>query len=164
VSPDPFFIWLEATPLSTWMRESPSLLALPGVLTLHTLAMGFIAGVSLVVALRLLGVARDIPLAAIDSCFPIVWGALAVNAITGVLLVAAYPTKALTNQLFYVKLAIVALGVGLLPGIRRVVRSGGLAPSRKTALVAITSVLLWTAAIVVGRLLPYTYHRLLAIE
>ena len=42
---DPFFVWLEATALSTWIRESDSLLALPGILTLHTLAMGWAKGV-----------------------------------------------------------------------------------------------------------------------
>jgi hypothetical protein len=31
-------------------------------------------------------------------------------------------------------------------------------------LIAITSVVLWAAAITVGRLLPYTYHRLLVVE
>ena len=33
--------------------------------------------------------------------------------------------------------------------------------SRKTALLAITSIVLWLPAITAGRLLPYTYHRLL---
>jgi len=36
--------------------------------------------------------------------------------------------------------------------------------SRKIALLAITSVVLWAAAITVGRLLPYTYYRLLVVE
>jgi hypothetical protein len=38
------------------------------------------------------------------------------------------------------------------------------AAARKTRLLAITSIALWMAAIVFGRLLPYTYHRLLADE
>lgn len=165
---DPFFIWLEATPISVWMRESPSLLSLPGILTLHTLAMGFLAGTSLVIALRLLGFARGIPVRALDRFFPILWLAFWINAATGVLLLLGYPTKALTNVMFYLKLLIIAAALSLVPQLRRIVAAGdAMEPSgnaRKTRLVALTSMLLWAAAITVGRLLPYTYHRLLALE
>jgi hypothetical protein len=168
VHADPFFIWLESTALSTWIREGDSLLAFPGILTLHTLAMGFIAGTSLVIALRLLGYAPEIPIRAMHRFFPILWVAFWINAATGVLLLIAYPTKQLTNVFFYVKLAIIGAAVALIPPLRRIVAAGG-APAtapdaRQTRRLAITSVVLWTAAITVGRLLEYTYHRLLAIE
>jgi hypothetical protein len=55
--------------------------------------------------------------------------------------------------------------VTLIPRLRTVVATSddfsAARVSRKTALLAITSVLLWAAAITTGRLLPYTYHRLL---
>ena len=41
---DPFFIWLESTALSQWVVGSPSLLAFPGILTLHAIGMGFAVG------------------------------------------------------------------------------------------------------------------------
>jgi hypothetical protein len=40
---------------------------------------------------------------------PLLWLAFAINVISGILLLIAYPTKALTNPLFYVKLCLVAL-------------------------------------------------------
>jgi hypothetical protein len=164
---DPLFLALESSALSTWIRESPSLLSLPGILTLHTLAMGFLAGTSLVIALRLLGFARAIPVSAMERFFPILWLAFWINAATGVLLLLAYPTKALTNPVFYIKLAIIGCAVALVRRLRRIVVTsddfgGGVA--RKIALLAITSVVLWAAAITFGRLLPYTYHRLLVEE
>ena len=164
---DPFFTVLEHSAFSTWMRESDSLLALPGVLTLHTLAMGFLAGTSLVIALRLLGIAREIPVTAMTRFFPILWLAFWINAVTGVLLLLAYPTKALTNPFFYIKLAIVGTAMTLIPRLRRIVVTSddfGGPVLRKTMLLAITSVVLWAAAITFGRLLPYTYHRLLVDE
>jgi hypothetical protein len=164
---DPFFLALESSAVSTWIRESESLLALPGILTLHTLAMGFLAGTSLVIALRLLGFARAIPVTALDRFFPILWLSFWINAATGVLLLLAYPTKALTNPMFYIKLAVIAAAVTLVPRLRHVVVTSDDvegAASRKTALLAITSVVLWAAAITIGRLLPYTYHRLLIVE
>ena len=164
---DPLFLALESSALSIWIRESPSLLALPGILTLHTLAMGFLAGTSLVIALRLLGFAHAIPVSAMERFFPILWPAFWIKAATGVLLLLSYPTKALTNPFFYIKLEIVGSAVALIPRPRHIVVTsddfGGLV-SRKTALLAITSVVLWAAVITVGRLLPYTYHRLLAEE
>jgi hypothetical protein len=165
VNLDPFFLALESSALSTWIRESPSLLSLPGILTVHTLAMGFLAGTSLVVALRLLGVARAIPVSAMERFFPVIWLAFWINLATGVLLLIGYPTKALTNPMFYIKLAIIAVAVTLIPRIRMVVvitdNFGVRRVARKTTLLAVTSVVLWAGAIVVGRLLPYTYHRLL---
>ena len=118
---DPLFLSIESSALSTWIRESDSLLALPGILTLHTLAMGFLAGTSLVIALRLLGFARAIPVPALDRFFPILWLSFWINAVTGVLLLLAYPTKALTNPYFYIKLAIIAAAVTLIPRLRQIV-------------------------------------------
>ena len=69
--------------------------------------------------------------------------------------------------MFYIKLAIITGAPALVPRLRHVVAAGGGAderPSRKTALLAITSVVLWAAAIIFGRLLPYTYHRLLVFD
>jgi len=162
---DPFFLAVESSAFSVWMRESPSLLSLPGVLTLHTLAMGFLAGTALVISLRLIGFARTIPIQAMGAFFPIMWLAFWINAVTGVLLLLAYPTKALTNPFFYLKLGIIGAAVTLVPRLRSAVATGepsaGAPIARNTVLLAITSILIWAAAITVGRLLPYTYHRLL---
>jgi hypothetical protein len=164
---DPFFLAIESSALSTWIRESDSLLAFPLILTFHTVAMGFLAGTSLVIALRLLGFARAIPVTALERFFPILWISFWVNAVTGVLLLIAYPTKALTNPFFYAKLTIIGVAVALIPRLRRIVVTSddfGGPVLRRTALLAITSVVLWAAAITFGRLLPYTYHRLLVVE
>ena len=41
---DPLFGWVEATALSYWLRESPSLWAFPFVLILHTVGLAFFVG------------------------------------------------------------------------------------------------------------------------
>ena len=50
---DPFLIWLESTALSQWVVSSPSLLAFPGILSLHALGMGFAVGICLALDLRI---------------------------------------------------------------------------------------------------------------
>ena len=53
MSLDPFLLWLESTSLSVWMREEPSIWAFPFILSLHTIGLGFVAGINAVIALRI---------------------------------------------------------------------------------------------------------------
>jgi len=70
------------------------------LLTVHVLGTGFLAGTSSAIALRMLGVARQAPLALLDV-FSILWVALAANVVSGTLLLIGYPYKGFTNPLFY---------------------------------------------------------------
>ena len=108
---DPYFFWVEHSAVSTWIRESPSVFAFPSILTLHTLGMGFLAGTNAAMDLRILGFAPSLPLAPMERLFRLMWFAFCVSAASGIGLLIAYPTKALTNPLFYVKLLFVALAV-----------------------------------------------------
>jgi hypothetical protein len=159
-----FFVWLEATGLSTWIRESTSVWAFPAILSVHTVGMGLVAGLNAAVALRILGVAPAVPLLEMRRFFPVMWLGFWANAWSGVLLLIAYPTKALTNPVFYVKLSFIALA---LVGVRAIVRDGFGDPSldlrpatRKCRLLAAGSLVCWTGAITAGRLLAYTYSHL----
>jgi hypothetical protein len=158
--------WFEATGFSTFMRESG--FAFFGTLILHAIGMGFIVGVHAVTDLRLLGVAPGVPLTTLRRFRPVGWTALVVVSLSGVLLLAAYPTKALTNPLFYVKLLAAAsallvgraLSRGVLSETRR---DSGPIPSQARAL-AWLSLALWVVAITSGRFLAYTYRILMAAD
>ena len=69
---DPFFRWLESTAVSVWIVESPSLFAFPGILAVHTVGLGLLAGLNGALDLRLLGMARSIPPAAFTRVLPII--------------------------------------------------------------------------------------------
>ena len=73
--------------------------------------MSLVVGANAVVDLRILGVASDIPLQPLKRLFAIMWMGLGINVSTGVLLLTAYPTKALTNPDFYIKLTFIGLAV-----------------------------------------------------
>jgi hypothetical protein len=102
---DPYLALIENSALSEWIRGSESLFAFPAIITLHTIGMGFLAGGSAAIDLRILGFAPQIPLRTMARFLPLLWLAFVVNAATGTLLLIAYPTKALTNPVFYVKLS-----------------------------------------------------------
>ena len=109
---------IEASPFSTWLRESPSVWAYPTVLTLHTLGLGVLVGANWMVDLRVLGFARAIPLGVLARAFPIMWAGFWLNAATGALLFVADPTKA-TTTIFMWKLAIIAAAVMMLMMLKR---------------------------------------------
>ena len=161
---DPFLVWLESTTLSHWVVGSDSILAFPGILALHAIGMGVAAGLAGVLDLRILGVAPGVPLTEFGRYRPLLWGGFWLNAVSGVLLLVGYPTKALTNPVFYLKLLLIAIAMVLYGRIDRLIRSGASASGAGRALrrLAVTSLVCWTGAITAGRLLAYTYHRLRA--
>jgi hypothetical protein len=167
VNIDPFLLWLESTALSQWVVGSPSLLAFPGILSLHAIGMGFAVGICLALDLRVLGVAPGVQLTEMRRFVPIVWVAFWINAISGVLLLIGYPTKALTNPVFYLKLVLIGVGLWLFRRIGRRVFDGtddGAADSPRLQGLAIVSMVCWVGAITAGRFLAYTYSRLTALD
>jgi hypothetical protein len=153
-----FFGWVEAWPFGIWLRED--LWAFPYVLILHTVGLAFMVGVNIAIGVRALGAARGVPLISLSRYFRVMWAGFWVNAVSGVLLLIAYPTKALTNPLFYVKLLLIAVGIVLANAIRRhmavgVAGAGMLAP-RRLRILAAASLVCWAVTITAGRLLAYT--------
>jgi len=158
---DASLAFVEGSDLSTWIRGD-SMLAFPTIITLHTICMGFLAGTSSAIDLRILGAAPGIPLDSLRPFYPLMWLAFAVNAVTGVLMVIGYPTKQLTNPLFYIKLFLVALGVWLVyrigTEVLRAAESGQKAITARAKWLAAASLAGWVSLIVAGRLLEYTHR------
>lgn len=157
---DPFLAWVESTALSQWVVGSPSMFAFPGILTLHAIGMGFAVGISAALDLRILGVAPNVPLGELRRFMPILWAGFWLNAVSGVLLLIGYPTKALTNPVFYLKLTLIGVAMTLLVRISRLVFATNSPITSRLRNLAIASLVCWAGAITAGRLLAYTYHRL----
>ena len=100
-----FLASIENTALAAWVRESSSLWAYPMILFMHTVGLGFLVGLNTVIDLRILGVARRLPLAPMESFYRIMYAAFWVNAASGTLLLMADATTKLTNRVFYAKMA-----------------------------------------------------------
>ena len=156
---DPLFTWLESTSWSAWIVGSPSLFAFPGILAAHTIGLALVVGLAVAFDLRLLGAAPNVPPIAFARFLPVMWAGLWLNVVTGLALLLAYPTKALTNPVFYLKLTLIAAGLQILRATLQRVREG-LAMARSTKQLAALSLVIWAAAITAGRLLAYTCTRL----
>jgi hypothetical protein len=164
MAPPLFLQTIEETGFSTWLRESESPFAFYFILLFHTFGLALLVGANVVVDLRLLGVARAIPLAPLQRLFRIMWIGFAMNTVTGVLLVVAYPTKSLTNIDFYIKLALIGFAVWVMQRLKsQVFEDSSLSEESMMArglALAKWSLFLWFGAITAGRLLAYTYKYL----
>ena len=152
---------IEESGFSTWLRESESPFAFYFVLLFHTFGLALLVGANAVIDLRLLGIERDIPLAPLKRLFGIMWLGFAINAASGALLLIAYPTKALTNPVFYIKLTLIGFAVWVMTKLqRRVFDDSSLNEAAmivRGRTLAKWSLFLWIGAITAGRLLAYTY-------
>jgi Family of unknown function (DUF6644) len=158
---DPVFAWIESSGLSEWVRGSDCICAFPTIVTLHNVGMAFLAGGNIAIDLRLLGFARSIPLKPLARFVPLLWLAFATMAASGTLLFIGYPTKALTNPLFYFKLVLIGVAFCLVYRLGAEVLAVDtdqkcLAP--RTKIFAVASLLVWLSLIAAGRFLGYTHR------
>jgi hypothetical protein len=153
-----FLDTLEQLSFSTWVRESPSILAYPTILWLHVMGMGVVAGISGVISLRLLGVSAKIPVQPLERLYPVIWCGFSVNALTGTALLLASASTKLVDPTFYVKMIFIFAGIAVLQLTRnKVFRSlgpdGALPESART--LAWAGLICWLGAVTAGRLLAY---------
>ena len=96
--------------------------------------------------------------------YRIIWVGFWIQVVSGALLLIAYPTKALTNPDFYIKLTLIGLAVAIMQTIKkRVFSDTTLSESDmmvKGKALAMWSLILWAGAVTAGRLLAYTYNYL----
>jgi len=156
-----FFAAIEQSPLSVWVRED--LYAFFWILIVHGLGMAFLVGGGLAVSLRTMGLAGSARLDRFAGFFPAMWLGLALAVASGLLLLAGYPAKALTNPVFAVK-AVLLIAAGL--STREIARRFFPSAERGETLpgwsqwVGALSCVLWLAGVTAGKFLPYTHHLL----
>jgi hypothetical protein len=167
-----FFSWLQGLPISEWVQTSDY--GFPLLLAAHSIGLAGVVGVLVILNLRVLGFAEDIPIAALSRLMPVAWIGFSINFLSGLLLFMANATRLVTNWAFLLKMAAVWLG-GLVTWILwRVLgqRDGATAEStpetakrgamtvayhvtaaaRKTAAISLG---VWFAAILFGRVIAY---------
>jgi hypothetical protein len=159
---------IEQSSLGVWVRESPSLLGFPGILYLHTLGLAMLAGLSVGIDVCLIGGRPGLASAAMTNVYRIMWLGFAINALSGIALLAAYPAKALTNWVFFTKLLLIMIAMWVLEGIKGELgasrAAGSIAVSSRARRLAVVSLFLWAGTILAGRLLAYTHSILLTSE
>jgi hypothetical protein len=169
-------LWLEESRLSAAIAGSQFMY--PGILTAHGIGMAFVVGLNTAVSLRVLGVAAALPLPAMAKFYPVMWAALWLNIVTGVLLTMAAASRVLVDPVFFMKMLFVALAVTNMQLLKReLLREDEAAvqpmlpdavgtlivpatrSNRKMRVMAVASIVLWGGAITLGRLMAYSFYR-----
>ena len=157
-----FLAWMTASALGVFMRQS-------GPWTYAIINLGHILGVAtffgsiLVLDLRLLGLWRRVPLAALSGAtVPVAKVGFALAATTGICLLSTNGTEYVGNPFFNIKFPAIALGLvnvwtlGRLPGWRaRGERDLTHREHRQLAVVGAVSLASWLTAISAGRMIGY---------
>jgi hypothetical protein len=154
--------WLEASTLGHLMRESGPWTY--GIVNLtHILGIATLFGAVLVLDLRLLGLWRHVPLAALtDTAAPLAAAGFAIAATTGVGLFATKATEYVGNPFVYARFPAIAIGFINAALIRRsaawrALHARDLSPAedRQLAWMGGVSLLSWLTAITAGRMIAY---------
>ncbi len=150
---------IEASSFSMWVKESST--AYVAVLAFHTIGLAFLVGISGATAMRILGVARSMPLEPMEDFFPLMYVGFWINAVTGMVLLSLYPTKFFVDATLYIKLGAVTLAIVIIRKLQAHVFGEGAnldtaAGSKKAKMLAGTLLAVWLIATTAGRLMAYT--------
>ena len=155
-----FLIGLENTRISLFIRESPSLLGFPTILTIHAFGYCFIVAANAIVSGRMLGYATSIPFKPLRRLFPVMWAGWILTAITGVMLVMAAAEKRVPNPILWVKMILLAVATPIMWKFQMkvfedpAVNEKNIPPSART--MAAVQIALWILIMISGRLIPYS--------
>jgi hypothetical protein len=171
---------IQNTRLADWVRVSEW--GYPIILTLHSVGLAMVVGTLFVIDLRLLGVAKSLPMRALKPLMLLVWLGFTLNLLTGLALFTADADKFYHSPAFRLKICSVIVGValavylnakaiGAIDGAPTTIAAGtagvpgaagrawmavndGAVP-RAAKLLACASILVWLAAISLGRYVAY---------
>jgi len=156
-----FSSWLHSTRLS-WAVAGGVPWIWPLCETLHFMGLALLVGIVGVFDLRILGMAKGLPVGPIQRLMPFAILGFTINLITGFLFFAGDPFQYIHNIAFAFKLLFIALaGVNVIvfyvTGLYRHV--DGIGPGHDAPpaakIVAAASLLLWIGVMYWGRMLPF---------
>ena len=153
-------VWLEHSAIANAIRTS--IWMYPAFETLHYIGLSFLVGGIMLIDLRVLGVAKSLPLKSMIGLLPWVWIGFVINATTGSLLFIYGATGFGTNHAFWLKMGFIILaGLNALAFQLATTRSGtdwvstGV-PPMSAKVFATLSFVLWLCVVTTGRWMAYT--------
>ncbi len=156
---EPWEVWVRSTELHVFVRQNWWLW--PVLETFHYIGLSLLLGTVGLFDLRVLGMAKDIPPAALHRLIPLGVAGYVVNIITGIGFFFAYPEQYAYNSAFHFKLAFMTLaGINVLifysAAFREVnaLGAGADAPLRSKIITGV-SLTSWVAVLICGRLLTF---------
>jgi hypothetical protein len=152
--------WIENTSLAEYIRVSAY--GYPAMITLHSLGLAIMVGLSVVLSLRVLGLFDGIPYSSLYRLLKVAWIGFIVNFISGSCLFAANATALMVNGVFLTKMAMVIIGAIFVAIMQAKIKTALAAPDTEAAagsmsikVIAFLAIAAWTIGMVTGRLIAY---------
>ncbi|MEO2174180.1 MAG: hypothetical protein ABGY96_08785, partial [bacterium] len=129
-------------------------------LAFHTIGLVFLVGVSGIVAMRILGVARSLPLGPLLDFFPLLYLGVCINVVTGVVLLCLYPTNYIVDPTMYIKAVAIIVAIIMVRKLKTYLLNLELgivseSESRDMKTWARTLLVAWLFAVLTGRTVAY---------
>jgi hypothetical protein len=153
-------VWIENSSLAEYIRVSAY--GYPAMITLHSLGLAIMVGLSVVLGLRELGYFSAIPYSSLGKLLRVAWIGFIVNTISGSCLFAAQATTYVTDTQFILKMTFVVIGavfVALLQGVVNANVAAGITRAAQSPPIAkfyaVAEIVAWVGATITGRLIAY---------
>jgi uncharacterized membrane protein YkvI len=157
-----FANWISTTAPSQYLQENYAW-SIPGIQSIHIIAIGILMGSIFLINLRVLGWAgRDQSLVTTTQRYaPWMWGSLVVLTISGIAMIVSEPARELLSLSFWVKMVLLAIGILVAIAFQISLRRN--AAAWETSLVsrgrvrtaAVVTFLIWCAVAVMGRMIAF---------
>jgi hypothetical protein len=156
----PILEWIKYTPVGVFVRDSSW--AFPVLQSLHFIGMTLLVGIVGVIDLRVLGVARGLPLYPLHRFVPLAFVGFFINLLTGVMFFCHDPYVYAFNVSFRIKMLLILIaGLNALwfrLGVFIDVQKWGpdIDASRLAKVISALSIVFWFGVITAGRFIAFT--------
>jgi hypothetical protein len=159
----PILEWIKATPIGAFVRDSTW--AFPALQSLHFIGMSLLIGVVGVIDLRVLGVARGLPIRPLHRFVPLAFAGFGINLLTGIMFFCHDPYVYAYNPSFRIKMLLILLAglnalwfrLGVFLDVDK--WGPGIEASRLAKAISALSLLIWIGVITAGRFIAFTNAR-----
>jgi hypothetical protein len=156
----PILEWIKATPIGAFVRDSTW--AFPALQSLHFIGMSLLIGVVGVIDLRVLGVARGLPIHPLHRFLPLAFVGFGINLLTGIMFFCHDPYVYAFNPSFRIKMLLILLAglnalwfrLGVFLDVDK--WGPGIEASRLAKIISALSLLIWIGVITAGRFIAFT--------
>ncbi len=156
-----FAFWVTETSLSLFMVENFWLVPIAQVI--HILAIAALFGSALMLSLRVNGrIATTLSMEQFCARYvPWIWWGLVVIVISGILMITAEPIRNMVNSVFWIKMILLLIAIGITLGFSKSVRAQSASAGAEwqaaggTRVTSIVIVILWCLIMVCGRWIAY---------
>ncbi len=156
----PILDWIKYTPVGAFVRDS--VWAFPVLQSLHFIGMTLLIGVVGIIDLRVLGLARALPLRPLHRLLPLAFFGFGINLITGMMFFSHDPYVYAFNASFRLKMLLILLAglnalwfrLGVFLDLEK--WGPGIEASPLAKGISALSILIWVGVITAGRFIAFT--------